>query len=141
VWDHVLIYLFFSPQVMAPRLLESVFAAVGDLYLYRLSNLIFNGQVARWTVSLNSNPYACIFFVMHRQLQLLDLNDPVQLFCQLVNWFMFFCITRTLSNSLETVACAIRPTSAITWIYVGLLDFIHIKSKCRYVFLEVVPVG
>jgi GPI mannosyltransferase 3 len=164
---------------MAPRLLQSVFAAVGDPYLYRLSKLIFNGQVAQWTVSLNSNPYACIFFVMHRQLQLLDLNDPVQLFCQLVNWFMFFCITRTLSNSLETVltvaglyywftamessrgssvdsqrassrkmaltiaalACAVRPTSAITWIYVGLLDFIHIKSKCRYVFLEVVPVG
>jgi GPI mannosyltransferase 3 len=107
------------------------------------------------------------------------LNKPVQLFCQLFNWFMFFCITRTLSNSLETVltvtglyywfaalesskgtsvsndrapsrkmaltiaalACAIRPTSAITWIYVGPLDFIHVKSKCRYVFFEVIPIG
>ncbi|KAF8677294.1 hypothetical protein HU200_046780 [Digitaria exilis] len=93
---------------------------------------------------------------------------------------MFFCITRTLSNSLETVltvaglyywftaiesskgtsvvskqsppsrkvalliaalSCAIRPTSAIPWLYVGLLDFIQMKSKCRFVFLEVIPVG
>ncbi|XP_062224342.1 mannosyltransferase APTG1 [Phragmites australis] len=143
-------------MVMAPRLLQSVFASIGDLYLYKLSKLIFNGQVAQWT-----------------------------LFSQLINWFMFFCITRTLSNSLETVltvaglyywftaiesskgtlvvskqqatanqsasrkvalliaalACAIRPTSAITWLYVGLLDFIQIKSKCRFVFLEVIPLG
>ncbi|KAK3155812.1 hypothetical protein QOZ80_2AG0099000 [Eleusine coracana subsp. coracana] len=137
-------------MVMAPRLLQSVFASVGDLYLYKLSKLIFNSQVAQWT-----------------------------LFCQLVNWFMFFCITRTLSNSFETVltvaglyywftaiesskgtsagnqrapsrkmalivaalACSIRPTSAITWLYVGLLDFINIKSKCQYVFFEVIPIG
>ncbi|XP_044955801.1 mannosyltransferase APTG1-like [Hordeum vulgare subsp. vulgare] len=144
-------------MAMAPRLLQSVFAAFGDLYLYKLSKLIFNEHVAQWT-----------------------------LFSQLVNWFMFFCITRTLSNSLETVltlaglyywfiaiesskgisviskqqaasyqsphsrkvalliaalACAIRPTSAITWLYVGLLDFIYIKSKCRFLFLEVIPIG
>ena len=114
------------------------------------------------------------------------LTNCLQLFSQLVNWFMFFCITRTLSNSLETVltvaglhywftaiesskgtsvvskhqaaskqshpsrklalliaalSCAIRPTSAVTWLYVGLLDFIQMKCKCRFVFLEVIPVG
>ncbi|XP_071677501.1 mannosyltransferase APTG1 [Lolium perenne] len=144
-------------MAMAPRLLQSVFAAFGDLYLYKLSKLIFNEHVAQWA-----------------------------LFSQLVNWFMFFCITRTLSNSLETVltvaglyywfsaiesskgisvdskqqtasyqspqsrkmalliaalACAVRPTSAITWLYVGLLDFIQTKSKCRLLFLEVIPLG
>ncbi|KQJ92856.1 hypothetical protein BRADI_3g01150v3 [Brachypodium distachyon] len=144
-------------MAMAPRLLQSVFASFGDLYLYKLSKLIFNEHVAQWT-----------------------------LFSQLVNWFMFFCITRTLSNSLETVltvaglyywfvaiesskgisviskqqatsyqspqsrkmalliaalACAIRPTSAITWLYVGLLDFIQIKFKCQFLFLEVIPLG
>ncbi|KAF0913032.1 hypothetical protein E2562_019806 [Oryza meyeriana var. granulata] len=142
---------------MAPRLLQSVFASFGDLYLYKLSKLIFNNHVAQWA-----------------------------LFSQLVNWFMFFCITRTLSNSMETIltvtglyywfvaiesskgtlivskqqaaskqsppsrkmalliaalACAIRPTSAITWLYVGLLDFIQMKSKSRFLFLEVIPLG
>ncbi|WJZ98450.1 hypothetical protein VitviT2T_016971 [Vitis vinifera] len=103
----------------APRLLQSMFCAVGDLYLYKLSNVLFDDHVAQWA-----------------------------LFSQLVNWFMFFCFTRTLSNSLETVltlvgiyywpcmrvssnkaplfsrkwgvaiaalACAIRPTSGSYW--------------------------
>jgi phosphatidylinositol glycan class B len=117
---------------------------------------------------------------------MLALTNSLQLFSQLVNWFMFFCITRTLSNSLETVltvaglyywftaiesskgtsvvskrqaaskqsppsrklalliaalSCAIRPTSAVTWLYVGLLDFIQMKFKCYFVFVEVIPVG
>lgn len=179
--DHVLIRSFFSPQVMAPRLLQSAFASFGDLYLYKLSKLIFNSQVAQWTVS-----FMYMFFFSFQNEQkvsfnwwIVTLTNYMQLFCQLVNWFMFFCITRTLSNSLETVltvaglyywftaiesskgtsvgnqrapsrkmalivaalACSIRPTSAITWLYVGLLDFIHIKSKCRYVFFEVIPIG
>lgn len=97
-----------------------------------------------------------------------------QLFSQLTNWFMFFCLTRTLSNSLETVltivslyywpcirpsssklplesrkwglliaalACAIRPTSAIIWLYVGLLELFVSRDKLRFIFLEVAPIG
>lgn len=87
---------------------------------------------------------------------------------------MFFCITRTLSNSLETVltvvglfywlassgsskqlsvasrklglfiaalACAVRPTSAITWLYVGVLYLIRTQSRLHFLFFEVVPIG
>ncbi|KAF3323123.1 hypothetical protein FCM35_KLT13112 [Carex littledalei] len=130
----------------APRILQSIFASIGDVYLYKLSKLVFDEHVAKWA-----------------------------LFCQMVNWFMFFCITRTLSNSLETVlttigifywflaiatskkskldasrklalaiaalACAIRPTSAITWFYVGLMDLFQVRSKFKFIFLEVIPVG
>lgn len=132
-------------MIKAPRLLQSLFAAVGDLYLYKLSHVLFGGHVAQWA-----------------------------LFSQLTNWFMFFCFTRTLSNSLETVltlmglyywpcirasssevptvsrkwglvvaalACAIRPTSAITWAYVGLLELLVARDRLKFVFLEVVPVG
>jgi GPI mannosyltransferase 3 len=49
--------------------------------------------------------------------------------------------SRKMALTIAALACGVRPTSAITWIYVGLLDFIHIKSKCRYVFLEVIPIG
>uniref|UniRef100_A0A2P2JLK7 Mannosyltransferase n=1 Tax=Rhizophora mucronata TaxID=61149 RepID=A0A2P2JLK7_RHIMU len=98
----------------------------------------------------------------------------MKLFSQLVNWFMFFCFNRTLSNSLETVltlvglyywpcmrisprkvdfdsrkwglviaglACAIRPTSAITWIYVGLLELLVTHDRLRFIVLEVFPTG
>lgn len=131
-------------MMKAPRLLESIFAAVGDLYLYKFADAIFGRQVAWWT-----------------------------LFSQLTNWFMFFCITRTLSNSLETVltvaslyywpcmrhgfgkvsssrklalviaavSCAIRPTSAITWLYVGFLELIRAPDRVKFVFAEVIPIG
>ncbi|OAY75240.1 GPI mannosyltransferase 3 [Ananas comosus] len=126
------------------------FASLGDLYLYKLSKLVCNEHVAQWAP-----------------------------FYQFVNLFLFFCFTRTLSNTLETVltvkellywlsliasskqvpvasrklaliiaalacaalACAIRPTSAITWLYVGLLDLIGMQSKLQYLFLDVVQVG
>lgn len=136
-----------TPWLMrkAPRVLQSVFASFADLYLYKLSRLIYDARVARWT-----------------------------LFCQLVNWFMFYCITRTLVNSLETVltvvglfywssfassskkhpsgsrklalfiaslACAIRPTSAITWLYVGFVDLWQERNRLKLIFLEVIPIG
>ncbi|XP_058082019.1 mannosyltransferase APTG1 [Magnolia sinica] len=135
-----------SFMMKAPRLLQSIFSSFGDLYLYKLSYLIFNERVARWA-----------------------------LFSQWVNWFMFFCSTRTLSNSLETaltmiglfywwpslkglskpgplasrklalavaaLACAVRPTSAITWLYIGLLDLFKIRNRVKFLFLEVVPIG
>lgn len=98
----------------------------------------------------------------------------VQLFSQLVNWFMFFCFNRTFSNSLETVltlvglyywpcmrvssskvpsvsrklglavaalACAIRPTSAITWVYVGLLELCVAHDRLKFIFLQAAPIG
>ncbi|CAK8564240.1 unnamed protein product [Lathyrus sativus] len=132
-------------MMRAPRLLQSVFSAVGDLYLYKLSAVLFGDSVAKWA-----------------------------LFSQLSNWFMFYCFSRTLSNSLETVltlvslyfwpcmrtssgkssyvsrkwglvlaalACAIRPTSAVTWIYVGVIELFNARDKLKFVFLEMVPIG
>lgn len=98
----------------------------------------------------------------------------LQLFAQLGNWFVFFCITRTLSNTLETVltlvslyywpcirassgedplasrswglalaalACAIRPTSAIIWVHVGLLELFTTLHRVKFIFMEVIPIG
>ncbi|CAA6670496.1 unnamed protein product [Spirodela intermedia] len=111
-------------MIKAPRLLQSVFASFGDLFTYKLSYVLFNKHVAQWT-----------------------------LFSQLTCWFMFFCITRTLSNSLETVltsislfywlslACIVRPTSAITWLYLGIWEFVKADDRYKFLFLEVFPIG
>ncbi|GMI89136.1 abnormal pollen tube guidance 1 [Hibiscus trionum] len=132
-------------MIKGPRLLQSIFSAAGDLYLYKLSLALFGDCVAKWA-----------------------------LFSQLTNWFMFFCFNRTFSNSLETVltlvslyywpsmrsssnkvpsgsrkwgvalaalACAIRPTSAITWVYVGLLELYLTHERLRFIFLELIPIG
>lgn len=132
-------------MIKSPRLLQSFLSAFGDLYMFKLSHVLYGGHVAQWA-----------------------------LFSQLTNWFMFYCITRTLSNSLETVlaiislyywpclrvnsshsppvsrtwalvaaavACAIRPTSAIIWVYVGLMELYVSCNKLKFIFLEVVPIG
>ncbi|CAH8370595.1 unnamed protein product [Eruca vesicaria subsp. sativa] len=135
-----------TPYVMskAPRLMQSIFSALGDLYLYKLSDALYGENVAGWS-----------------------------LFCQMANWFMFFCMNRTFSNCLETVltimglyywpcirdssightvnrkwglviaalACAIRPTSAIIWLYVGTLELFLTPNKVKFIVLEVIPIG
>lgn len=41
----------FSLQIKAPRLMQSVFSALGDLYLYKLSDALYGVNVASWSVS------------------------------------------------------------------------------------------
>jgi len=58
-----------------PRIFQAAASALGDLYLYKLTKRLFpSDQTAKWA-----------------------------LLCQLANWFTFYCIVRTFSNSLETV--------------------------------------
>uniref|UniRef100_A0A7C8YY08 Mannosyltransferase n=1 Tax=Opuntia streptacantha TaxID=393608 RepID=A0A7C8YY08_OPUST len=136
-----------TPWLMmrAPRLFQSIFAAAGDLFLYKFSNVVFGNHVAWWT-----------------------------LFSYFTNWFVFFCLTRTLANSLETVltivslyywphmrassgkdsgssrklalaiaalSCSVRPTSAVIWLYVGLIELFVASDRFRFIFLEVIPIG
>ncbi|KAI3972945.1 hypothetical protein MKX01_019603 [Papaver californicum] len=106
-------------MIRAPLLLQSVISSIGDFYLYKLAHRIFGERVAQWT-----------------------------LFSPLVNWFTFFCFTPTLLNNLETrglvvaaLACAVRPTSAITWLSVGLLELFETKDRIKFIFLEIAPIG
>lgn len=49
--------------------------------------------------------------------------------------------SRKLGLLIAALACAIRPTSAITWLYIGLLDLIGLQSRLGFLFLEVIPIG
>lgn len=66
--------LLFSEQVKGPHLVQGIFAALGDLYTYRLSARLSGLKVAHWT-----------------------------LLCQLSSWFIFYTSSRTLTNSTEQV--------------------------------------
>ncbi|KAM9967784.1 hypothetical protein ACTFIW_001871 [Dictyostelium discoideum] len=116
--------------IIGPKLLSGFLAAIGDLYLYKLTLSIFKSkESAKWA-----------------------------LICQLISWYMFVCIVRTYSNSIETIlfiislyyfpinndtinskpkisialttfAFLIRPTTAIMWLYILPLHiFINLKS-------------
>ncbi|KAF8469068.1 Alg9-like mannosyltransferase family-domain-containing protein [Kalaharituber pfeilii] len=118
---------------VAPRLLQAVFAAAGDVYTYKLGGKIL-GEEAGWTT----------------------------LFLSLGSAFHWFCSTRTFSNSLETsltvialyywpwpsrtgvhfnrgtlklalglaaIACILRPTNALIWACLGTFLLIRAPNK------------
>jgi phosphatidylinositol glycan class B len=62
-----------SLYVILPRLLQSVFAAIGDYYVYKVAQKWFRDDVAKYA-----------------------------LICSVTNWFHFYCGVRTFSNSMET---------------------------------------
>ena len=61
-----------------PRIIQAVFGAIGEYHVYKLAWLLYGARVAQWV-----------------------------LFCQVTSWFMFYCITRTLTNSMETALISI----------------------------------
>uniref|UniRef100_A0A667GP61 Mannosyltransferase n=1 Tax=Lynx canadensis TaxID=61383 RepID=A0A667GP61_LYNCA len=101
--------------IWIPRLAQALLSAVADIRLYSLMKQLENQQMAKW-----------VFF------------------CQLCSWFTWYCCTRTLTNTMETVltiialfyyplegsksmnsvkysslvalAFIIRPTALIPWI-------------------------
>ncbi|ODQ54917.1 hypothetical protein SAICODRAFT_64193 [Saitoella complicata NRRL Y-17804] len=120
--------------VVAPKVLQGVFAAVGDFYTVKLGRKMFGERVGRWT-----------------------------LFCTVTSSWNWFCYTRTFSNSLETVltacamyywpslqstktnasavlalvlaavACVMRPTNALLWVWLG--GHIMLNSPHRVFFM------
>ncbi|RDD45763.1 GPI mannosyltransferase 3 [Trichoplax sp. H2] len=131
-------------MIYSPRLLQSIFAAVGDLHIYKLAEIFFDNSAARWTLC-----------------------------CSLISWFNFYCITRTLTNSLETIitiigfcywpwpwkndkespsckialsfaaiAFIVRPTSAIIWLPLCIWHMIwHAKNISKFLIVDVIPIA
>lgn len=60
--------------IYSPRILQAICGAVGELFVYKFAKLIWGTKAAWWT-----------------------------LYCHITSWFIFYCITRTLTNSMETV--------------------------------------
>ncbi|ORY52951.1 hypothetical protein BCR33DRAFT_711359, partial [Rhizoclosmatium globosum] len=112
--------------ILAPKVFQAVFAAIGDIYTYKLAGKLFGNGAAKWA-----------------------------LVSSLICFFNFFCAVRTFSNSIETsltavamfywpwnytskttwtashirnlqislafaaIACILRPTNAVIWLYLG----------------------
>lgn len=50
-------------------------------------------------------------------------------------------VNRKLGLVIAALACAVRPTSAIIWLYVGTLELFLTPNKVKFVVLEVIPIG
>jgi phosphatidylinositol glycan class B len=136
--------------IYLPRIIQALFGACGEYYVYKTAWLLYGARVAWWV-----------------------------LFCQVTSWFMFYCITRTLTNSMETAlisialyywelsqnlkaktpseiaeqtsaiykaltlasfSCLVRPTALVIWIPLGIAR-LRRESPVHFFFIYVVPVG
>ncbi|KAL5698374.1 hypothetical protein ACHQM5_029423 [Ranunculus cassubicifolius] len=77
----------------------------------------------------------------------LGLTVNVELSRQLVDDITIFepvsdALSGCQSSDLgAALTCTVRPTSAITWLYVGLLELYETKDRLRFIFLEVTSIG
>nr|XP_055135189.1 GPI mannosyltransferase 3 isoform X4 [Symphalangus syndactylus] len=135
-------------------------------------HMVFNyGYLTwEWTERLRSYTYPLIFASIYKILHLLG-KDSVQLlfFCQLCSWFTWYCCTRTLTNTMETVltiialfyyplegsksmnsvkysslvalAFTIRPTAVIPWTPLLFRHFCQEPRKLDLILHHFLPVG
>lgn len=131
----------------APRLLQGLFAAVADLYTYRLARRLFGEVAGKWA-----------------------------LFASLANWFVFYCMVRTFSNSIEaslatvafyywpwradpvaglgpwtsrqtavvfgSLAFLMRPSSGVLWLWLGCQHlWLLFRAQPRWLSLALGFVG
>ena len=123
-----------------PKLASAFFAALADYYSFKLTLKLYGNKAAYWA-----------------------------LFASLISWYNFFALTRSLSNNLESIftliafyywpwssnskvhilpslifasiACIIRPTAVIIWLFVGL-DLIYKNThKIKSIVLQVLLVS
>ncbi|XP_010607393.1 GPI mannosyltransferase 3, partial [Fukomys damarensis] len=126
--------------VWTPRLAQALLSAVADVKLYSLTKRLETQEVARW-----------VFL------------------CQLCSWFTWYCCTRTLTNTTETLlttialsyyplegskstnsmkyaslvalACLVRPTAIIPWVPLFFRHVWQEPAKHRLILHCFFPVG
>ncbi|EQC29704.1 hypothetical protein SDRG_12704 [Saprolegnia diclina VS20] len=132
----------------APRLLQGLIAAVGDVFLYKLAFVYVGETAAKWA-----------------------------LFSQLTSWFAFYTLVRTYSNSIEAVCTTValaywpwsfqtdrakmdlywrraawglsaaalgvvfRPTNAVLWVFLGARLLLASPAKLTLLVNVVAPIG
>ncbi|XP_056121925.1 GPI mannosyltransferase 3 [Rhinichthys klamathensis goyatoka] len=126
--------------VFLPRVFQALLAAYADVKLYHLVLQWETPDVAKWTC-----------------------------FCQLCSWFTWYCCSRTLTNTMETVlttlalcfyplpgskmhnswkylclvslAVVIRPTALIVWLPLLFYHFCGEQNKLKLITQQCIPIA
>ncbi|XP_048887452.1 GPI mannosyltransferase 3 [Brienomyrus brachyistius] len=137
---HILGYDTVQLLVWSPRLIHAFLAAMADVKLYAFVRRLEHRDVARWTY-----------------------------FCQLSSWFTWYCCTRTLTNTMETIlttlalcyypvpgskshssskylslvalAILVRPTALIVWMPLLGFHFLQEDDKLKLIMNHALPIG
>ncbi|KAM4037840.1 GPI mannosyltransferase 3 isoform 2-T2 [Anomaloglossus baeobatrachus] len=123
-----------------PRVIQAVLSGIADVKLYSVVRQVENSNVAKWVY-----------------------------FSQLCSWFTWYCSSRTLTNTMETVlgtlalhyyplegshtknstkylfivalAFLVRPTALILWVPLLLYHFSKEQKKLDLIIYQCFPVG
>lgn len=137
---HLLNYDTATFLIWLPRVVHALLAAFADVKFFLLIRTLETEDVARWTF-----------------------------FCHLCSWFSWFCCTRTLTNTTETVltclalvyfplpgskshsskrylslvalAVVVRPTALIVWFPLLMYHFWQEESKLKLITRSYIPIG
>ncbi|XP_030649969.1 GPI alpha-1,2-mannosyltransferase 3 [Chanos chanos] len=137
---HLLNYDTVQLLVFLPRVVHALLAAFVDVKLYSLILTLENPDVAKWTY-----------------------------LCQLCSWFTWYCCTRTLTNTMETMLTAlalcyyplpgsrknnslkylalvalaviVRPTALIVWFPLLLYHFWQENNKLKLIVYQGFPIA
>ncbi|XP_035276010.1 GPI mannosyltransferase 3 [Anguilla anguilla] len=137
---HFLSYDMVQLLVWLPRVMQALLAALADIKLYSLIQRLEQPYITRWMY-----------------------------FCQLCSWFTWYCCTRTLTNTMETVlttlalhyyplpgskmyssskyltlvalAILVRPTALIVWLPLLGWHFWQEHDKLKLLLHHALPIG
>uniref|UniRef100_A0A162A1I5 Mannosyltransferase n=1 Tax=Daucus carota subsp. sativus TaxID=79200 RepID=A0A162A1I5_DAUCS len=122
--------------IKAPRKMQSIFSALGDLHLCKFPRVLFGDQAAKWATT---NCTRTLSSRLETVLTIVGLYHwPCMRTLTCCNVSM---VSRSYGLAAAALACAIRSTSAITWIYVGLLELIVAQDRPKFIFLEAALIG
>ena len=124
--------------VVAPRMLQGILAAVCDCHAFMLALRVYGPETARWTVVTMSLSWFNFFCLVRTYSNSLEATLTVVALC-------YWPLPRAAADGKHTrrdfrislvfaaLACVIRPTNAILWLYLGF----SLLMRCRNLFNQV----
>ncbi|KTG02930.1 hypothetical protein cypCar_00044850 [Cyprinus carpio] len=132
--------------------------------------LTYGYETWEWKAGIRGYSYPLLFALMYKLLHLMNYDTVYLLyFCQLCSWFTWFCCTRTLTNTMETVlttlalcffplpgskthhswkylslvslAVVVRPTALIVWLPLLFYHFCVEQNKLKLITQRCVPIA
>ena len=129
--------------VATPRLCMAILAALGDVATYRLAARIFGSdETARCAALFSLTSWFHWFAGSRTLLNSLEssLNAVAMAYWPFGGGVDDAAARPAVALAIAALACVLRPTAAITWVFLGLARLANQPhSRARFLALEVVP--
>eukprot|EP01137_Pigoraptor_chileana_P028814 Opistho-2@13174 len=108
--------------IVGPRLLQGCLQAIGDFFLFKLARRIFGAGVARWTLLcavLSWFQFYCGVRTLSNSAEASLMNVALYYWPWTGTTYGFGRLGLFKSLSMGALACIVRPSCVITWLYLA----------------------